>query len=627
MSVENIRKLVTFLNAPPFSKNLNLITFDSLKNDKLLQLLSDVLQWITNDSIIDIRSESAEETAIRIFNALRLIRFRAPKDLDELQDWRTGIIEGEKCYIYPILYWVFTNQEKIRERVYLSHYLTKVNIPPEFKDDEIIELENEVNQVMEQFKETHKAVKDVKFDSLLIQDIKNDLNTMSQEKEQLNRRVEKVKKKVMNIKGYEKYLKLAKQLRIAKDEGTKYRALKFEQETFISNYSGKKKRLERDINEIENNINNMNPSQLIKDLEEEIDSYTYILTDKLQPEIENKQRIIHDLTQIANMKTITKEDILEMNKNIDNLNADIMNLTLERDNKDEANDDKLSIYRHQAANIARKKSVMAEILQRRREDLTEVENELNEKKKRLKEKYGGGEVVSSVEMKKYISKFRAKTFEYKKRKGTIDNMKREIGILNGTLNILNREWNIIKKDKENKKEIVIETILKQPVKPKGYERPKTGKVKTRNVDELKKLINDMENEIEFKKNEGTTLNDQLLSIHEKINRLKKLSQEKDNDNDIMEINKMEGLLERITSQVSEESRNVERHQEYVNKIKDDLLVPSLENEEKSLEEEKTLLIKEMDNLRRQEQSVDQIEMWKGIQEIFDSKLAYFEKFH
>uniref|UniRef100_A0A0K0DXP3 Intraflagellar transport protein 81 homolog n=1 Tax=Strongyloides stercoralis TaxID=6248 RepID=A0A0K0DXP3_STRER len=625
MSVENIRKLVTFLNLPPFSKNLNLITFDSLKNDKLLQLLSDVLQWITNDNIIDIRSETPEETALRIFNALRLTRFKAPKDLDELQDWRTGIIEGEKRFIYPILYWVFTNQDKIKERVYLSQYLIKINVPPEFKDEEIIELENEVNQVMEQFKETHKAVKDVKFDSLLIQDIKNDLNTMSQEKEQLNRRVERVKKKVMNIKGYEKYLKLAKQLRMAKDEGSKYRALKLEQETFIANYSGKKKRLERDINEIENNINNLDPSQLIKELEEEIDSYNYILTDKLQPEIENKQRIIQDLTQIANMKTITKEDIYEMNKTIDNLNADIMNLTLERDNKDEANDDKLSIYRHQAANIARKKSVIAEILQRRREDLTEIESELEEKKKTLKEKYGGGEVVSSVEMKKYISKFRNKTFEYKRKKLLIDEMKREIGVLNGTLNILNREWNLIKKEKENNNEVIIDTILKQPEKPKGYERPKTGKVKTRNVNELKKLINDIESEIEYKKNEGVTLNDQLLSIHKKINKIKKVYEE--NDNDSIEINRIEGLLERIISQISEETKNVERHQEYVNKIENDLLVPSLENEEKLLEEEKTLLIKKMDDLRKQEHSVDQVEMWKGLQEIFDSKLSFFEKHH
>uniref|UniRef100_A0A0N5CI09 Intraflagellar transport protein 81 homolog n=1 Tax=Strongyloides papillosus TaxID=174720 RepID=A0A0N5CI09_STREA len=625
MSVEHIRTLVNYLNNPPFSKNLNLITLDSLRNDKLLQLLSDVLQWITNNNFVDIRSESAEETALRIFNILRLIRFKAPKDLDELHEWRTGIIEGEKGFVYPILYWIFTNEEKIKERVYLSQYLTKVNVPPEFRDDEIIKLENEVSDVMEQFKDIHKAVKEVKGDSLLIQDIKNDLNTMNQEKEQLSRRVEKVKNKVMNIKNYGKYLELAKQLREAKDEGLKYRALKQEQETFIANYSGKKKRLQKDISEIENNINNLDPSQLIKELEEELNSYTYILKEKLHSEIENKQRVISDLTQIANMKAITKEDILQMNNNIENLNNEIMNLTLERDNKDEANDDKLSIYRHQAANMTRKKSVTAEVLQKRREELAELEGELEEKRERLKKKSGDEEIVSSGEMKKYISKFRNKSFEYKKRKANLDNIKREIGILGRTFAILDREWNDVKKEKEKNNEIVIETILKHPEKSKGYERPKTGKVKSRDVNELKDFINGIKNEITEKNDKIKGLNNELLSIHEKINKIKKISQERNNNNDLMEINKFEGMLQKIISEIQEESKNVERHEEYVNKSENNLLLPSLENEQKTIEEEFKVVTKELDDLRKQEHSIDQVEMWKGIQAIFDSKLSSLEK--
>uniref|UniRef100_A0A0N4ZJ88 Intraflagellar transport protein 81 homolog n=1 Tax=Parastrongyloides trichosuri TaxID=131310 RepID=A0A0N4ZJ88_PARTI len=625
MSVEHIRTLVNYLNAPPFSKNFNLITLDSLKNDKLLQILSDVLQWITNGNPIDIRSESPEETAIRMFNILRLVRFKAPKDLEDLQEWRTGIIEGEKGYVYPILYWIFTNTDKIKERIYLGKYLTKINIPPEYRDDEIMELENEVNNMMEEFKVIHKSVKEVKGDSILIEDIKKDLHTMGQEKEQLSRRVEKVMKKVMNIKGYERYLKLANQLRLSKEEGLKYRTLKQEQENFIINYSSKKKRLDKEMNEIEENLINLDPSKVIRELEEELESYNYILKEKLYKEIENKQQMINDLTQVVNMKSISKDDIINMNNEIETLNTDIMNLTLQRDNKDEANDDKLSIYRHQASNMARKKGMVAEILQKKREELMEVKNELEERKEKLKEKAGGGEVVSSSEMKKYVSKFRNKTFEYKKRKGLIDSQRKEIGILNGTVYILKREWKTLKKEKENRNEVVIESLLKKPEKPPGYERPKTGKVKTRNVTELRKLINEIKDEIEYKNNESKSLNNELLMLHDKINKIKKRALKKKDNTENIELIKIEGTLERIIQQINEEKKNIERHRNYVNKIDSDKLVPEMEDEEKSLNENINLLNKEITDLRKQETSIDQIEMWKGIQNIFNAKLSFLDK--
>ena len=63
---EQLKFLVEELNKSPFERNYNLITFDALHGDQLLQITSDVMAEIDAKNKIDIREEEAEGTAIRI---------------------------------------------------------------------------------------------------------------------------------------------------------------------------------------------------------------------------------------------------------------------------------------------------------------------------------------------------------------------------------------------------------------------------------------------------------------------------------------------------------------------------------------------------------------------------------
>jgi len=88
MSTETLRVIIDGLNAPPFDRNLTLVKLDSMSNEKLLQTLSDVLSWIEGlvpiSEFIDIRSESADETAMRILATLRILKYPPPRDIDEM---------------------------------------------------------------------------------------------------------------------------------------------------------------------------------------------------------------------------------------------------------------------------------------------------------------------------------------------------------------------------------------------------------------------------------------------------------------------------------------------------------------------------------------------------------------
>ena len=84
MTTETLRTIVDGLNAPPFQRNLSLVTFDSLPSDKLLQTLSDVLCWIQAIPELDIRAETPDETAMRMLNALRILKYPPPRDMDHM---------------------------------------------------------------------------------------------------------------------------------------------------------------------------------------------------------------------------------------------------------------------------------------------------------------------------------------------------------------------------------------------------------------------------------------------------------------------------------------------------------------------------------------------------------------
>ena len=91
---EQMKYLVAELNKAPYNRNYNLISFDALQGDQLLQILSDVLAVIDAKNKIDIREEEAESTVIRILGMLRILKYKPPDEISH--NFRQGLVEGHK---------------------------------------------------------------------------------------------------------------------------------------------------------------------------------------------------------------------------------------------------------------------------------------------------------------------------------------------------------------------------------------------------------------------------------------------------------------------------------------------------------------------------------------------------
>ena len=59
--------------------------------------------------------------------------------------FRQGLVQGDKTVIYPILEWLLQRIPELKKRAYLARFLVKVEVPPEFsQEDHIADLITQV---------------------------------------------------------------------------------------------------------------------------------------------------------------------------------------------------------------------------------------------------------------------------------------------------------------------------------------------------------------------------------------------------------------------------------------------------------------------------------------------------
>ena len=74
-------------------------------------------------------------------------------------------------------------------------YLTRIEVPLEEQSPEVVRLMNAVEQKMEEFKILHAQNVETRTDFLRAVDVRNDLKAMEEEREQLQRKIERCKRR------------------------------------------------------------------------------------------------------------------------------------------------------------------------------------------------------------------------------------------------------------------------------------------------------------------------------------------------------------------------------------------------------------------------------------------------
>ncbi|XP_048370574.1 intraflagellar transport protein 81 homolog [Sphaerodactylus townsendi] len=526
---DQLKFIIEKLNKDPFKKNFNLITFDSLESMQLLQLLSDVLGEIDPKHVVDIREESPEQTAKRMLSLLGILKYKPPGGTSDLSTFRQGLVTGSKPVIHPVLHWLLQRTNELKKRAYLARFLIRVDVPVEFlQDDTVADTNRQYEELMEAFKNLHKECEQLKMSGFSTAEIRRDITAMEEEKDQLIKRVERLKKRVETVQNHQRMLETARQLRVEKEREESLAQQKQEQKNQLFHAEQRLQRVQLQLKDMRHAAVDSKPESLMKRLEEEIKFNSYLVSEKFPRELETKKRLLHLLQEVVSEPAMGQSDLNELETKISEVNAQINQLIEKRMMKYEPIDSKFSMYRQQASIISRKKAAKAEEVQAAKEEMTNLERQMLQKSNQAQE-MSGTEVLKGDEFKRYVNKLRSKNTLYKKKRLEIAEITAEYGILQRTEELLRRQHEDLQQQLqaiEAKKGISGYSYTQEELERVSAVKSEMDEVKGRTLDSMSEMVRKLNALVADKKSSLAPIIKDLRQLRQKCQELTQECEEK-----------------------------------------------------------------------------------------------------
>ncbi|OXB64120.1 hypothetical protein ASZ78_002050 [Callipepla squamata] len=636
---EQMQFIVEKLNQEPFRKNYNLITFDSLESVQLLQLLSDVLGEIDPKHAVDIREELPENTAKRMLTLLGILKYKPPGNVTDLSVFRQGLVTGSKPVIHPVLHWLLQRTSELKKRAYLARFLVKLEVPVEFlQDDTMADVNKQYEELMEAFKNLHKECEQLKTSGLSTAEIRRDISAMEEEKDQLIKRVERLKKRVETVQNHQRMLEIARQLRLEKEREESLAHQKQEQKNQLFHAEQRLQRTELQLKEMHHAVVDSKPESLMKKLEEEINFNSYLATEKIPRELESKKKSVYFLQKVVAEPAMGQSDLSVLESKINEVNAQINQLIEKRMMKYEPIDSKFSMYRQQASIISRKKEAKAEELQAAKEEMSSTEREMLQKTNQAHE-LDGSEVLKgdelndgclcslSLQFKLYVNKLRSKNTVYKRKRLEIAEITAEYGILQRTEELLKQRHEALQQQLqaiEDKKGISGYSYTQEELERVSAVKSEVDGMKGQTLDNMSEMVKKLNAMVAEKKSSLAPVIKELRQLRQKCQEVKGLQEEcAQEESNYHYVNCMKRNLEIQLQRVKEEMKT------YVS--------PDPQERRKAIREQYTRMILEQENLgkklREKQKAVreshgpnmKQIKMWQDFEQLMECKRECFLK--
>lgn len=649
---EQLKFIIQELKKEPFNKPYNLISFDSLEPLQLLQVLNDVIAIIDPKQRIDIREETPDQTAIRIFTTLRVLKYKPPNE----STFRTGLVQGDKLVIHPILEWLLKRVPELQKRAYLARFLVKIDVPPEIMaEDQIPDLFAQYEELMEQFKELHKQAEKLRNSGFNTGEIRKDISNMEDEKEQLNKRIERLKRKVESHPNSQTMMNVARNLRLERDKEKKLAEQRQEQATLIQHEEQKIRRLQQQLHDQRQASVGANPDTLLQRLEEETRTNKYIVTERLPKDISGRRKTLQDLQRVVAEPAMGHSDLDQLNTQISELNSEINQLMEKRMLASRDPDDKSNLFRQQASIIAHKKDAAVETYRGVRDEYNHIQQELDQKREMVKEQ-GGGEVLKGEDFKRYVNKLRSKSTIYKKKRQEIAEIRAEVGVLSRTEEILRqRDENINMQLSalENKKGVSGYRQTQEDLEKVSAVKSDYDERKGKTLEDMSDMVGRLTRKIADKKGALAPIIKELRPLRQRNQELSSIYEEKKHAYDTASAG-MESNMAKLEQEVRgyhEECKQEESRYHYLNcmirmiemqqqKVADEMKSYTSSDpytRKKTFRELYQRKVQEQENLgkglREQQKTVreshgpsmSQMKMWKDVERLLECKRQCFER--
>lgn len=313
---------------------------------------------------------------------------------------------------------------------------------------------------------------------------------------------------------------------------------------------------------------NNSPEQMLHAVKNEVRKNREIVRERMTVEYNERLKKLQQTEKMLAEPPITQNELMMLENTMTALRRAVTQME-ERLSKESSKDDKLAIYKGQAALVTKKKEQTQEGLKREEEDMSRLENEIRKKEEQINKIKGAGFKKNKLE--DYISELKEKKAKYAKCKAEIEEIKWESSNLERTYQLLKQQKDRYEKlyglvdgervasdlnienasmDELNRQ---IEKLLEQIKRKKGELAPKLEQKKNV-LGEFEKI----ENEYKSKKVSflGTTgkIEEDTKEVEEKVGKLRAEVEAMDTK---LQVNKLKNeLVDLKMVRLSEEGDNL-----------------------------------------------------------------------
>jgi len=432
---------------------------------------------------------------------LKVLNFK--QQLDK-QTFKQALLHGDPGVIYPILTWMLQRLPELQKRTYLAKFLMNIEIPEHmFADEEMSEVYQQLKDLQEEFKETHKTSE--KFKSQLISptEIKKAIMQMEEDKTMLEQKVEGLANKLQGTERFDDMLEVSRKLRLEQDEQVKLMERLKEQKSLLHQAEHRLNQMVTMLNEKRTNeAGEQDMHALLQRLEHEVTGMREKAMVLLPDEILGKQRRMEELQQVLSEPSPSEGEMHERGRHLEQVRGAVQQLEQQRRAKSSNPDDKLGMFRQQANLVAKKKEQVQQRLALVRRDNATVAADLQGKAAQFEE-VKGKPVLKGEEFRRYASELRGKTAQYKRMKQELAELRTEWGVLSRTQAILEAEAQKVAAflgEAEARRGLSGYQDTQEELEKVSQQKAEVDEVKGKTLEEISHVVEEINGQIKARKN-------------------------------------------------------------------------------------------------------------------------------
>jgi len=256
---------------------------------------------------------------------------------------------------------------------------------------------------------------------------------------------------------------------------------------------------------------------------------------RVKGETMEKVERLQELSKTLSEPAVTEQDIRQLEDEVSHMTEQIHDLTstVEENNKDQ----RLAVYKQQASLVGKKKAAVVKEHLQLEEDKNQLRRELSQKEKEY-EQQKGHKFMTRDEFKSYAASLRETSVKFKNLKRELNELRSENAVLSRTAQTLQA------KDPTPQGMHEVETRLEQT----SVEKSSVDKTKGKTLDEISKIVEQINSQLKEKKNRLAPQIKALRSARQNFQVVETKHAEKKGAYDQVRVS-MEGDLTKISGDV------------------------------------------------------------------------------